>query len=216
MQYFLHNYVYGLLFMTNFTAATTPSIAPNRFVESAASFKETAIQETMINETVIINFTDQTLRAWQIVNDNVMGGISRSSFKWFEEGYAVFSGTVSLENNGGFASVRTQSRTPVDLSQFKGLTLRALGDGNIYCIRLRTVENGRITWYTHQARFQTKQGEWQTHIIPFSSFKAEFRGSNLRGNPPLNPEAVVEIGFMIQDKQEGAFRLGIQNVSGYR
>jgi hypothetical protein len=35
------------------------------------------------------------------------------------DGYAVFSGTVSLENNGGFASVRVQARSAADLSEFK-------------------------------------------------------------------------------------------------
>lgn len=215
MQYFVHSYVYGLLFISTIMTANTLSQTLCRFVESATSFKQTPNKENLTNETVIIDFTDQTLGSWQIVNDNVMGGISRSTFKRQEEGYVVFSGILSLENNGGFASVRTQSRTPVNLSRFSGLTIRALGDGKVYCIRLRSADNGRITWYTHQARFQTTQGEWQTYTIPFSSFKAEFRGSNLRGNPPLNPDAVVEIGFMIQDKQEGAFRLGISKLSAY-
>lgn len=205
MQHPIQSIFFGLLIMTSVMTANKPSQTPNKSVETNST----------INENIIIDFSKQPLSSWQIVNDNVMGGISRSSFKRHEEGYVVFSGTVSLENYGGFASVRTQTRTPVNLSQFKGLVVRTLGDGNLYCIRLRSVENGRITWYTHQARFKTKQGEWETHTIPFSTFKAEFRGSNIRGNPALNPEAVLEIGFMIQDKQEGAFRLGISTLSGY-
>ena len=43
---------------------------------------------------------------WIIVNDNVMGGISNSSLSLNNENNLVFNGNVSLDNNGGFASVR--------------------------------------------------------------------------------------------------------------
>jgi len=130
-------------------------------------------------EVTLIDFSNTSANSWQIVNDNVMGGISRSSFRMLDEGYAVFSGIVSLENNGGFASVRAQSRQPADLSTFKGLSVRVLGDGKTYCLRLRTVRNGRMTAYSYEARFTT-------------------------------------IGFMIQDGQEGSFRLAVSKLSGYR
>lgn len=167
-------------------------------------------------ETTLIDFSEAVANSWQIVNDNVMGGISRSSFRMHDDGYAIFSGTLSLENNGGFASVRAQTRSAADLSDFKGLSVRVLGDGKTYCLRLRTVENGRLTWYSYETRFKTKIGEWETYFLPFSDFKAEFRGTPVRGNPKLNADAVAEIGFMIQDKQEGSFRLGVSKLSGYR
>lgn len=167
-------------------------------------------------EVTLIDFSNTSANSWQIVNDNVMGGISRSSFRMLDEGYAVFSGTLSLENNGGFASVRAQSRQPADWSTFEGLSVRVLGDGKTYCLRLRTVENGRMTWYSHETRFKTKPGEWETYFLPFSDFRAEFRGNPVRGNPRLNSGAIGEIGFMIQDKQEGSFRLALSKLSGYR
>lgn len=167
-------------------------------------------------ETVLIDFSNTVSNSWQIVNDNVMGGISRSTFRMHNDGYAVFSGTLSLENNGGFASVRVQTRSAADLSEFKGLSVRVLGDGKIYCLRLRTVENGRMTRYSYETRFRTKIGEWETYFLPYSDFKAEFRGTPVRGNPTLNADAIAEIGFMIQDKQEGSFRLGVSKLSGYR
>jgi hypothetical protein len=52
-------------------------------------------------------------KQWRIVNDDVMGGMSQSSFAQTPEGRAIFKGEVSLENYGGFASVRT---VPLDLS----------------------------------------------------------------------------------------------------
>jgi len=167
-------------------------------------------------EIPIIDFSNASTGNWQIVNDNVMGGISRSSFKILEGGFAEFSGIVSLDNNGGFASVRTQTQSPANLSGFKGVSVRALGDGKTYCLRLRTVLNGRVTWYSFEARFKTKPGKWETYLMPYSDFKAVYRGSNVRGNPTLNPDAVIEIGFMIQDGQEGSFRLGVSTLSVYR
>ncbi len=169
-----------------------------------------------ITEITIVDFANTSAASWQIVNDNVMGGISRSVLEMHSDGYAVFSGTVSLRNNGGFASVRTQARNPADLSDFKGLSVRVLGDGKVYCLRVRTVVNGRVTQYSYEARFTTTQGAWETHTLPYSEFKAVFRGSGVRGNPKLNADAVIELGFMIRDEQEGPFRLGVSNISVYR
>ncbi len=42
---------------------------------------------------------------WQAVNDGVMGGVSDGRFRMTERQTLEFYGTLSLENNGGFASV---------------------------------------------------------------------------------------------------------------
>lgn len=42
---------------------------------------------------------------WVIVDDVVMGGKSSGHFK-IDEGKGMFYGEISLENNGGFSSVR--------------------------------------------------------------------------------------------------------------
>lgn len=167
-------------------------------------------------EISIIDFSNTSAANWQIVNDSVMGGVSRSTLQLQEDGYALFSGTVSLENNGGFASVRTRARGPADLSDFEGLSVRVLGDGKTYSLRIKTVKNGRITRYSYESRFDTSPGEWQTHRLPYSEFEPVFRGRNVRGNPELNSDAIIELGFMIQDGQEGPFRLGVRSISVYR
>ena len=43
---------------------------------------------------------------WNIVNDDVMGGISTSYLSVSDEKNLIFNGNLSLENNGGFASSR--------------------------------------------------------------------------------------------------------------
>lgn len=167
-------------------------------------------------EISVIDFSNTSAANWQIVNDSVMGGVSRSTLQLQDEGYALFSGTVSLENNGGFASVRTRARGPADLSDFEGMSVRVLGDGKTYSLRIKTVKNGRVTRYSYEARFDTKPGEWQTYRLPYSEFEPVFRGRSVRGNPELNSDAVIELGFMIQDGQEGPFRLGVRSISVYR
>lgn len=166
-------------------------------------------------KVTLIDFSETSPAFWQIVNDSVMGGISRSSLQVQEDGFAVFSGTVSLENNGGFASVRTQARNPADLSSFEGLSVKVLGDGKTYCLRIKTIKDGRITRYAYEARFTTSEGQWETHYLPFSSFKPVFRGFSVPGNPTLNRDAIIEIGFMIRDSQEGPFRLGVSELAAY-
>ncbi len=47
---------------------------------------------------------------WQTVNDGVMGGVSEGKFKITDKKTMEFFGTLSLENNGGFASVRTKGQ----------------------------------------------------------------------------------------------------------
>ena len=75
--------------------------------------------------------------AWQIVNDDVMGGVSTSRFQVLTNGGAVFSGVVSLENNGGFASVRS-SPVRENLNGCDAFVLRVRGDGRRYKFTVRT------------------------------------------------------------------------------
>jgi monofunctional biosynthetic peptidoglycan transglycosylase len=159
------------------------------------------------SETTLFDFRAPTSSpAWQIVNDDVMGGVSTSRFQILTNGGAVFSGVVSLENNGGFASVRS-SPLRQNLSGLGTFVLRVRGDGHRYKFTVRT-ETGFDT-PLYQGAFATKRGEWEEHRLPFQDFVPTFRGRILTGVPPLNPAKVTSVGFLIADKQDGAFRLEI-------
>ncbi len=142
--------------------------------------------------------------AWQIVNDDVMGGVSTSRFRILTNGGAVFSGVVSLENNGGFASVRS-SPTRHDLTGCGCFVIRLRGDGHRYKFTARTETGFDAPLY--QCAFETKRGEWEEHRLAFKDFVPTFRGRILTGVPPLNPAKVASVGLLIADKQDGAFRL---------
>jgi monofunctional biosynthetic peptidoglycan transglycosylase len=163
---------------------------------------------------MLVGFGDpRAANAWQIVNDGVMGGRSRSTFTIRPDSTAIFEGVLSLANYGGFASVRT---APADhsLEGFAGVMLRVRGDGRIYQFRLRT--DDRFEGVAFQASFQTRTDEWTTHRIPLADFVPTFRGRILADLPPLDPAAVRRIGFLLGDKQAGPFRLQIDWVGAYR
>ena len=56
---------------------------------------------------IIFDFnTDANIQNWRVVDDGVMGGKSLGNFRLDASGHGVFEGEISLENNGGFSSVR--------------------------------------------------------------------------------------------------------------
>lgn len=140
---------------------------------------------------------------WRAINDAVMGGVSRGRMS-AADGIGVFGGEISLENNGGFASVRRERET-FDLSNHAGLMLHGRGDGRCYQLRLLTDQLPDGAAY--RALFQPPAGEWQHVALPWGAFEPVFRGRRLEDAPPLDPAAIRQIGLMIVDRQPGPFRL---------
>jgi len=153
--------------------------------------------------------TDQ----WISVNDGVMGGISRGAFRIAEEDssrFLVFSGTLSLENRGGFASIRTRP-ADLNLGDFDTMVLRVRGDGRTYYFDLRTRALGGAESY--RLPVTTRKGAWQEVRLPMEDFAYTSFGRLVSGSAPLNPAKVVSFGFMLADKQPGPFRLDIASVA---
>jgi hypothetical protein len=161
----------------------------------------------------VLDFSERNTGSWMTVNDGVMGGLSQSAIRATGEGSAVFSGVVSLENNGGFASVRT-ALDVADLAAFEGLMVRVRGDGKRYRLRLRT--NNRFDGIAYQGEFETDGKGWQEIPIPFSSFDPTFRGRTVTGAPAMDTKNIQQISFMIADKQAGRFELEIAWVRAYK
>ena len=157
---------------------------------------------------------------WYAVNDGVMGGVSSGGLK-AEGTIGVFTGRLSLDHGGGFASVRrapsasTQGQAPgrpqeasleLALGHARGVRLRVHGDGRTYQLRLRSDRLGEGAAY--RARFATS-AEWQTIDLPWGEFEAVFRGRRLEDAPPLAPQEIRQLGLLIADRREGPFRLEI-------
>ena len=159
----------------------------------------------------ILDFEEADARPWAIVNDGVMGGRSTSDVERTDHGTLRFSGHVSLENNGGFASTRTELG-PIDLSAFDGVALRVRGDGRRYQFRLRMQPGDRIAY---EAEFDTEPGEWMEVRLPFDRFRPTFRGRRPVGAPALDPARLGQLGFLIADKREGPFELEVEWIRAY-
>ncbi len=162
---------------------------------------------TMIASTLLFDFTKgSSLRTWNVVDDGVMGGRSQGQFKLSEEGHGVFFGKVSLENNGGFSSVRhyLEAMQPTNSSKF---VLRIKGDGKAYQFRAKAGSND---YYSYIGEFSTS-GEWQVIEIPFSSMYPAFRGRTLN-QPNYDGRELTEIAFLIGNKRAESFRLEMDKI----
>ncbi|WP_328362862.1 CIA30 family protein [Mycobacterium sp. NBC_00419] len=165
------------------------------------------------DEAVLVDLGDPAaVAAWTTVNDPVMGGRSTSTVT-FGDGGLVFSGNISLENNGGFAS----ARGPVDpdigarAAGATSLSVRALGDGKTYVLK---VETGQPWSYIQ--RFSTQAGVLRTYDLPVGGFESVGRFLDPVPAPPLDPSAINRVGIYILDKQEGPFQLVVSVIDTSR
>ena len=148
-------------------------------------------------------------RDWYVVNDNVMGGISRGSIEVNPDGIATFSGRLSLANNGGFSSVRTEV-SKGGLTGADGLEIKIKGDGRKYSILLGTDEM-RGSW---QASFVADR-DWNIVKIPFENFRLSVRGWSPPSAPSVPRSRISTIGIIIGDKNERPFMLQVDSIVGY-
>jgi NADH dehydrogenase [ubiquinone] 1 alpha subcomplex assembly factor 1 len=153
----------------------------------------------------LFDFTGaEASKEWQPVNDGVMGGVSEGKFKITDKRTLEFFGTLSLENNGGFASVRTKAKK---LGLVKGDTLvaKVKGDGREYLLNLY-LNKPRIA-FSYRATVQTKKDEWIEVTVPLEKFEATSFGRVMKDAGPVNPDEVNSLGFMLSDKKAGPFKV---------
>ena len=166
------------------------------------------------DEMILFDFvSDDAVSAWRAVNDTVMGGISSGRRDRSASGKTIFTGEVSLENNGGFASVQgPEIKQP--LGEYNGIALHVKGDGKKYKCGLRT--DDLFDGISHQASFGTTPGVWQVVLIPFTGFIPTYHGMQLPADKRLQREHIRKLGFLISDRQKGIFRLEIDWIKAYR
>jgi hypothetical protein len=160
---------------------------------------------------------------WGAVDDVVMGGVSESGLRLMS-GYALFSGNVSIENSGGFASVRTRNFDPsLNLTNYQGIELLVKGDGQRYKIFVRTEATWDGLGYAYS--FDTKLDEWTTIRIPFRDLVPIFRAKTVTDAPSIDLSQIRSLQLMLSkfeyDRQlnphfnPGLFSLQIESISAY-
>lgn len=140
------------------------------------------------------------------VDDVVMGGRSASRFEPGAAGTAVFSGVVSLENNGGFASVRSRPRD-WGIGAASAFVLRVRGDSKRYRFNVRTSDS--LEAFRYEGPVEPPAGEWTIVEIPVASMTGKAFGRRVPFAGAPDPARVRTLGFMISDKQAGPFRLEV-------
>ncbi len=155
----------------------------------------------------VVDFSEPSdAEAWDVVNDGVMGGLSRGEMN-VTDGALDFSGTLSLENNGGFSLVETSGGTR-NFEGATGVRLRVKGDGRTYTFRLGTDARHRGDRVSYSADFETEKGEWVERVIPFADLKPIHHGESVDA-PPINLANIEQIGILIGDKNAGPFEIQI-------
>jgi monofunctional biosynthetic peptidoglycan transglycosylase len=151
----------------------------------------------------------EAAQQWQAVNDGVMGGVSDGRFTITDEKTLEFSGTLSLENNGGFASVRTKP-TDLDIEAGDTLVVRVKGDGREYVLNLYT--KSRRMAFSYRAPLPTTKDEWTEVRVPLEDFIPTAFGRRVQGMGPVGPDQINGLGFMLSDKKPGKFRMQVESV----
>lgn len=165
----------------------------------------TSPQEERSVSVLFVLTAEGEVEAWRPVHDTVMGGRSSGRASRCESGLR-FTGVMSLENNGGFASLR-RSMPGGALEGSDALALRVRGDGSIWKVGLQ-IPAGRydVNW---QAAFPTVADEWVDVLLPYDAFTPTWRGQLVTGLGAVAPERAGTMRIVIGEKQAGPFQLDV-------
>ncbi|MEL6696466.1 MAG: CIA30 family protein [Bacteroidota bacterium] len=162
---------------------------------------------TLLSSEHYIDFGEaQSEYQWFIVNDGVMGGLSEGNFT-LEGDHGVFSGDLSLENNGGFSWAKSNT-TLENLSDKTKMKIRVKGDGRTYGFTVETQTAQRVAYYG--STFVAGE-EWQEIELSAESFRLNYFGRDM-GEVLETFDPAFRIGIILADKKKGPFRMEIDYI----
>jgi hypothetical protein len=157
----------------------------------------------------------EQVAAWTTVNDPVMGGQSTSSTA-FGDGGLVFSGSLSLANNGGFASARSPENADIGrkAAGANAFRVRATGDGKTYLLKAGAAGQP----YSYVQRFSTQAGVERDYDLPVRDFEPVGMRLNPAPDAPrtLDPSTLSQVAIYILDKQQGPFTITVRGIDAVR
>jgi hypothetical protein len=167
---------------------------------------------TTTSQVPLFAFTSpDSATEWSVVNDTVMGGVSSGQLV-VDDGPLVFSGELSLDNNGGFASIRRsviEPRVAAKWSGQPGPRIVVEGDGRTWAVEVRT-DDPAEGWI---ASLPTSPDSITDATIPWTTFEPVTRFLDPREvDGPLDVRRIVSIAFYLVDGIEGPFRLGLVSI----
>jgi hypothetical protein len=158
-----------------------------------------------------LNFgTNKDSPQWTAINDTVMGGRSEGKVSMNKNSLS-FEGSISFDNNGGFASVRGPFKT-TDLSEYTNVEIRYKTTGQSVAL---TLENYRPFYMPYYKKtLPNSAGKWDIITLSLMDFKA-YRLGKTTGDS-LSKEVlkkIIRIGFINGEKKEGSFSLEVDYIS---
>ena len=198
---------------SSLASTTIQPIATKTAVETSVATSTTLPPTTSIHDpssTVLFDFSNQDETSdWFNQNDTVMGGVSDSATTWVD-GQLVFSGNLSLDNNGGFTSTfgPVNDQLPTLMSGADAIIVTARGDGKTYLMQIRNSDNTRYI-----QRFTTVADVEQDYVLPLADFESvDWRLSVIPNAAPIDTTTIGQLGFYLLDKQVGPFELAISMI----
>lgn len=156
-----------------------------------------------------IDFGSQKDKSWGVINDGVMGGMSKGTVSYTKESVKL-SGFISLANNGGFSSLKGPFQAN-DLSTFKEVTIRYRSEGIAFAMTLETDRRWFIPYFKHPLKSTSK--EWTEITFPIKDFK-KYNIGRATGEKISQEDLskILRIGFISNEKQESNFNFEVDFV----
>ena len=147
---------------------------------------------------------------WKLLSDNIMGGVTKSKIEYTNNS-VLLSGNISLDNYGGFSSIKTKYKS-VDLSKYNGIKIKFKSTNQKFAFTLE--DNQNWTQPNYKREFSSKKDDtWEEVIIYFKDFQeiviGETTGNMMKSKSLKN---IVRMGIMTYEKKEGPFSLEVDYI----
>jgi len=156
--------------------------------------------------TLDISFSKDMDLPWVPLNDGVMGGMSEGTVTWQDSSFR-WKGQTRLENNGGFASLRSPWGEQ-DLRGLQRLEVTCRGTGGPFKV---TLETSQRWWMPYAYATLDVSEEWQTIEVDVKDFQwSQAQMGDLRTvDPQSDFQNILRMGWMKYDGTAQAFDLEV-------
>ena len=161
------------------------------------------------NQDVVWDFCTSGATDWRPLNDGVMGGRSTGTAAYGDSAM-LWQGATSLENNGGFASLRAPWGH-LNLSQAREVVLTCRGAGGPFKLTMETSERW---WMPYAYASFSPSEKWGEVVLDVSDFGwSQAQMGDLRSvNPSKEWSDILRVGLMKYDGTAQPFELEVQSL----
>jgi len=168
----------------------------------------------MNDDNLLLDFqkNNEVTKGWACINDGVMGGLS-NGVATYKKNSLIFAGKISLENNGGFASMRSPFGQ-VDLSAYETVTIRYRAKGQSFAMMLEDDTRYYTPYFKKEFyTVDTHENKWNETTLELGTFEAYTFGRPLGTYlGTKNLKNIVRIGIITNSKETDPFELEVDYI----